>query len=65
MCGTTIPSVITSVSNTLTVNFKSDYIVNRKGFSVDYTSLDQRTGKQYFNVCIFFYLYFTDIISDI
>ena len=32
-CGTTVPDPITSTANTMTVKFKSDYSVNKKGFS--------------------------------
>ena len=32
-CGTNVPYPITSTANTMTVKFKSDYSVNKKGFS--------------------------------
>ena len=32
-CGTTVPDPITSTANIMTVKFKSDYSVNKKGFS--------------------------------
>ena len=33
LCGSTVPDPITSSANTMTVKFKSDYSVNKKGFS--------------------------------
>lgn len=56
MCGDSTPGAITSISNTLMVIFKSDFVIGRKGFSIDYASIKPPTGNHYFTE-VYFLLY--------
>ncbi len=44
-CGSTIPGTMTSLSNTLTVQFISDASFAYNGFSADYTSENITKGE--------------------
>ncbi|XP_021927790.1 cubilin [Zootermopsis nevadensis] len=49
-CGNSIPPVLTTTGNVMSVVFKSDYSASRKGFSAAYTIMDSSTmcGGTYF-----------------
>nr|CAD7455080.1 unnamed protein product [Timema tahoe] len=50
-CGNTIPPVLTSVGNMITINFKSDFSRQMEGFSANYIIIDTSTmcGGSYFS----------------
>ncbi|CAG2059558.1 unnamed protein product [Timema podura] len=44
-CGNTIPPVLTSVGNMITINFKSDFSRQMEGFSANYITIDTSTNS--------------------
>ena len=62
-CGTSLPPVMTSISNVVTIRFHASSSLNNNGFSLSYHALNSESG----NVTVFYYSSLVlnfDVFSD-